>query len=111
MARTVGTYVPIPANAGHKCNNKKEELQMNKLRLRKNLRHCKLKYRGQKILLIEDKLNFDMDYFRFVKNGVTVMCIDSRMSRREKRTAFHRLINNKKLKVINRGRNCDKWLS
>lgn len=78
---------------------------MNKLSVRKNIKCCKFKYRGQRFLLVEDKLNFGLDCFRFIKNGVVVMCVNSDLSDREKILEIHRLIKYRGLRIINRGRN------
>lgn len=74
---------------------------MDGLRLKKNVKHCKFKYRGQSFLLIEDKLNFGLDCFRFIKKGVVVMCVNSDLSDRKRSLAVHRLIKYRGLRIIN----------
>lgn len=74
---------------------------MSELTLKKNVKCCKFKYRGRRFLLIEDKLNFGLDCFRFIKNGVVVMCVNSDLSDRKRSLEIHRLIKYRGLRIIN----------
>lgn len=72
---------------------------MSGLKLKRNVKHCKFKYRGQRFLLIEDKLNFGLNCFRFIKKGVVVICVNSALSDREKSLETHRLIKSRGLRM------------